>query len=121
MGGALKAVVPAAGRGVRLSKLTRRHPKPMLKFNGRPLLEHTLRSLREAGVREVVIVVGYKGDEIASYFSDGSWLGLRVEYAVDERISGTATAIKAAEEHVDSAFLMVFGDVYPEPELVRAV
>lgn len=117
----LKAVIPAAGKGVRLSELTKNHPKPMLKFNGKPLLEHTLNSIKKAGIKNVVLIVGYKGEEVINYFLDGSRLGLNISYAIDERISGTATAIKAAENMIESTFLVSFGDVYPEPSLLESL
>ena len=120
-GNYLKAVIPAAGKGVRLAKLTRKYPKPMLKFNGKPLLEHILNSIKEVGIKDVIIVVGYMGEQIIKYFSDGSKFNLNITYVFDKKVSGTATAIKAAEDKVESTFLMVFGDVYPEPELLKSL
>ena len=117
----LKAVILAAGKGVRLSQLTRRRPKVMLKFLGKPLLEHTLISLRKAGIKDIIIVIGYKGDKIIEYFLNGSNIGVNITYVTDRMISGTATAIKAAENYVNSTFLMVFGDVFPEPILLNSL
>ena len=61
-----------------------------------------------------------KGD-ITSYFGDGQSLGLNITYVRDKVMKGTAKAIKAAEEKVDSTFLMVFGDVYPETPLINSL
>ena len=116
----LKAVIPAAGKGIRLAELTRKHSKVMLKFNGKPLLWHTLNSLKEIGIRNIIIIVGYKGDEIINYFSS-NMLGLNITYVKDERMAGTATAIKAAENEIESTFLMIFGDVFPESGLLRSL
>ena len=117
----LKAVLLAAGRGVRLSQLTRRRPKVMLKFLGKPLLEHTLISLKKAGIRDIIIVVGYKREKIIEYFLNGSRIGVDITYVADRMISGTATAIKAAENYVNSTFLTVFGDVFPEATLLNSL
>ena len=60
----MKAVILAAGKGTRMKELTNEVPKPMLQVEGRPILEHILRGIVAAGVKEVFIVTGYRADAI---------------------------------------------------------
>lgn len=68
----MKAMILAAGRGKRMMPLTETQPKPMLKINGKPLLEHHINNLRQAGVTDIVINLAWQGDKITEYFGDGS-------------------------------------------------
>jgi len=78
----MKAVVLAAGEGRRLEPLTNRRPKPMLPIAGKPLIEYVLDAIVEAGIDEVVFVVGYARDRIQTYFGDGDDWAVEIEYVV---------------------------------------
>ena len=117
----MKAVVLAAGEGIRLRPITYTRPKHLIPIGGKPLLEHTLTSLREAGLREILLIVHYKAEQIRGYFQDGSRLGLEIEYVHQPEISGTAAAVQMAEEYVDGEFLMIYGDLLTSTEAIRRV
>jgi glucose-1-phosphate thymidylyltransferase len=117
----VKAVVLAAGEGRRLEPLTNRRPKPMLPIAGQPLLEHVLEALVDAGIDDVVFVVGYKRDRIQTHFEDGDEWGVDLSYVVQEKQLGTAHAIAQAEDAVDERFLVLNGDRIIEPACVTAV
>ena len=68
----MKAVILAAGKGTRMGGLTDEMPKPMLQMEGRPILEHIISGVREAGVLEFCIITGWKAEVIEEYFGDGS-------------------------------------------------
>jgi NDP-sugar pyrophosphorylase family protein len=72
MGAITKAVLLAAGRGTRMRELTSDIPKPMLVVRGRPILQHIIDGMRDAGVREVLIVVGWRADVVRDFFGDGA-------------------------------------------------
>ncbi len=110
MSGIKKAFVLAGGHGTRLRPFTYEIPKPLLPVKGRPVLEYNLENLKVYGVEEVVLGVGYKADLIREYFGDGSKLGLKVDYSLEEEPLGTAGALKLAESFFDSAFFMCNGD-----------
>jgi len=114
-----KAVILAAGRGERLRPLTDGLPKPMLPIGGRPLLEHLLASLVEAGVREVAINLHHRPEAVRAYLGDGSRLGLRVVYSHEETLLGTAGALRRLETFLDSAFFVLYGDVLSNLDLRR--
>jgi len=118
--GTLKAIVLAAGEGRRLRPLTWTRPKHMIQIGGKPILEHHLLALRDAGIKDVLLVVNYKADQIKRYFGDGSELGMKIEYARQEKIGGTADAFELAEDYVDGDFLATYGDLLITSKVVNS-
>ncbi len=88
------ALILAGGKGERLRPLTDTAPKPMVELNGRPILWHQMRRLREVGVTDVVFLVGYLGEMVADYFGDGSVLGIRAHYSHERTPLGRGGALK---------------------------
>ncbi|MCX8177049.1 MAG: sugar phosphate nucleotidyltransferase [Candidatus Bathyarchaeota archaeon] len=116
----MKAVVLAAGEGSRLRPLTLTRPKHMINVGGKPILEHCLCALKDAGIREVILVVHYMADVIKRYFGSGEKLGLKIEYAYQEEVTGTGNAIGAAEPLVNgNNFMLVYGDLLFTPEVAK--
>src|SRR5579872_3869006 len=110
-GGAMKAVVMAGGEGSRLRPLTSRRPKPLAPIANRPVMHHIIELLRGHGITEIVATLHYLADEIESYFGDGSRLGVRLSYVVEDTPLGTAGAVKLAEERLrDDSFVIISGD-----------
>lgn len=117
----MKAVVLAAGEGVRLQPITSTRPKHLIKVGGKPILEHCLSALKTSGIDEALIVVHYEADQIRQYFGDGRKLGLKIEYAEQKAILGTGNAVSVAELYVKDEFLLVYGDLVFTPEAVKNV
>jgi UDP-N-acetylglucosamine diphosphorylase/glucosamine-1-phosphate N-acetyltransferase len=117
----MKAVVLAAGEGVRLQPITATRPKPLIKVGGKPILEHCLDALKTCGVTAAVIVTHYMGDGIHQYFGDGEKLGLKIEYVEQAEMLGTGNAVSVVEPCVDSDFVLVYGDLLFAPEATKAV
>ncbi len=117
----MKAVVLAAGEGQRLRPLTFTRSKHMLPVGGKPILEHILLTLKEAGIKSIIIVVHYKAKKIKEYFRDGSWLGLKIDYVFQEEIGGTADAFGTVEKYFDDDFLAVYGDLLITSKAVKDV
>ncbi|NCO15304.1 hypothetical protein AUJ30_00355 [Candidatus Wolfebacteria bacterium CG1_02_39_135] len=116
----MQAVVLAAGRGVRMGDLTNDSAKPMLKVNGKPILEYTLFNLPEE-ISEVIFVIGYKGDLIKSYFGD-EWKGRKIKYVVQENLNGSAGALHQAKDFLEDKFLVLNGnDLYQRSDLEKFV
>jgi UDP-N-acetylglucosamine diphosphorylase / glucose-1-phosphate thymidylyltransferase / UDP-N-acetylgalactosamine diphosphorylase / glucosamine-1-phosphate N-acetyltransferase / galactosamine-1-phosphate N-acetyltransferase len=108
-----KAIVLAAGRGTRMGPLTEDIPKPMLPVAGKPLLEHILGGLAEAGITSVLLVVGYRRDLIEKHFA--SW-PVRIEYRVQEKLEGTARAVALGRDFAaGEPCLVTFGDIVCRP------
>jgi len=118
----LKAVITAAGRGRRLHPLTDDRPKPLVNILGKPLLGYVIDSLRQSGITEIIIVVGYRGDLIRNYFGGGTCYGVQIRYVDNPEFErGEATSILAAEPLVekDAPFLLLMADHVIESSLIR--
>jgi dTDP-glucose pyrophosphorylase len=113
----MKAVILAAGKGTRMRELTNEVPKPMLKVEGKPILEHILGGLLAAGIREIFIVTGFRAEAVENYFGDGSKWGARVAYGRQLVQDGTGKAPELAKDFVSlSPFLLTYGDILVPPE-----
>ena len=113
----MKAVILAAGKGTRMRDLTNEVPKPLLRVQGKPILEHILTGILSAGIREVFIVTGFRAETIEQYFGDGSRWEARIAYGRQEVQDGTGKAPEVAKEFVGSSpFLLTYGDILVKPE-----
>ena len=113
----MKAVILAAGRGTRMGGLTEECPKPMLRVEGRPILEHILEGVLAAGIREVCLVTGWRAEVIESHFGDGSRWGARIVHVRQEVQDGTGRAPEVARPFVgESDFLLTYGDILVRPD-----
>ncbi len=118
----MQAVILAAGEGQRLRPFTANKPKVMIKVANKPILEFVVEALRDAGILDIVMVVGYKKGRIMSYFGNGSKWGVRIEYAVQQQQLGTAHALKQAERLIrDDEFLVLAGDNIVDSETIAKV
>ncbi|MBI2858398.1 MAG: NTP transferase domain-containing protein [Chloroflexi bacterium] len=107
----MKAVILAAGEGKRMYPFTDVRPKVMLPLANKPIVEHLLIELREAGLDEVLFVAGYRGEKIREHFGDGSKWGLAVRYATQKSQLGTADALRQIAGWTKDNFILVNGDV----------
>lgn len=107
-------VILAGGLATRLRPLTETIPKALVEVNNEPFIAHQLRLLRQQGVTQVIMCLGYLGEQIVASVGDGSQYGLHVSYSYDgDKLLGTAGAIKKAlhlfnHEH----FFVLYGDSY---------
>ncbi len=114
------AVVLAAGEGTRLRPLTHNRPKPMLPAANRPILEHVLDALIEAGINRLVLVVGYRRDRVQDHFGS-TYRGVDIEYVVQRKQLGSGHALLQAADLVSEPMLVVNGDRLIEAGSVEAV
>jgi len=106
----LQGFIMAGGFGKRLMPLTETLPKPMLPVNGRPLLEHLVGRLREAGIHHVSISTHYLAKSIVEHFQDGTDFGVRIEYVDEDQPTGTAGSLAKAAVG-DYPLLVINGDI----------
>ncbi|WP_336337647.1 bifunctional sugar-1-phosphate nucleotidylyltransferase/acetyltransferase [Haloarcula brevis] len=114
------AVVLAAGEGTRLRPLTRNRPKPMLPAANRPILEHVFDALVEAGIEELVVVVGYKRDRVQDHFGP-TYRGVPVTYVSQTKQLGSGHALLQARSVVDDPLLVMNGDRLVDAATIEAV
>jgi len=118
---ATKAMILAAGEGTRLRPYTLTVPKPMLPVAGRPTLEWIVLGLRHYGIRDIVINLHHQPDPVIKHFGDGSALGVKITFSVEETILGTAGGIKRVEHLFRDPFVVVYGDVLTDMDLGKLV
>ena len=114
----MKGVLLTAGEGTRMRPLTLTRPKTMLQVGGKPILQYNLEALKNAGIDEIIMVVGYKKEAIEDYFQDGSLFGVTITYITQEKRLGTAHAINSVREMIEDEFIVLNGDIIVDPELI---
>jgi bifunctional UDP-N-acetylglucosamine pyrophosphorylase/glucosamine-1-phosphate N-acetyltransferase len=118
----MKAVVLAAGEGTRMWPLAATKPKHLLPVAGKPIISYILQALADNSVRDILLVVGFKGDQIKSALGDGAHYGVHIEYLNQPRWTGTASALKIANAAVgDEPFLAIYGDLWVSSAAIQAV
>jgi UDP-N-acetylglucosamine diphosphorylase / glucose-1-phosphate thymidylyltransferase / UDP-N-acetylgalactosamine diphosphorylase / glucosamine-1-phosphate N-acetyltransferase / galactosamine-1-phosphate N-acetyltransferase len=111
-----KAVLLAAGRGTRMKELTEDLPKPMLGVRGKPILQHITEGLCAAGVKRILIVVGYRADVVREHFGDGAAFGASMEYVTQVIQDGTGRVVELAKEFAaGEPFILSYGDILVNP------
>jgi len=108
----LKAVILVGGEGTRLRPLTYHTPKPMVPVLNLPFLEHVIRNLKEHNITEIVMAQFYLPVSMREYFGDGSRIGVKLYYVMEESPLGSAGAVKNVEGFLDSTFFVLNGDIF---------
>jgi glucose-1-phosphate thymidylyltransferase len=117
----MKAVILAAGEGSRLRPITTTRPKVMIPVGNRPILEYVVSALRDSGIIDLIMVVGYKREKIMDYFGDGHQMGVNITYVEQYQQLGTAHALKQVSHMINDYFLVVNGDTIIDPSAIREV
>lgn len=113
LGSSIKtALILAGGQGVKMRPFTYETPKAMIPVQGKPILEHTVIMLRDAGVKKIIIQIGHLGNKIQEYFGDGSRLSSNISYVKEAKAEGTAAPLRLAKKELQGGpFILVYGDV----------
>lgn len=107
-----QAVILAGGLGTRMLPITASVPKPMIPVNGKPFLHYQLELLGRFGLRRVLLLVAYLGEQIEAYFGKGASLGMDLVYSYEPEPLGTGGALKNAAAQLDDQFVVLNGDTY---------
>lgn len=115
------AVIQAGGKGTRLKVFTKDEiPKPLLKINGKPMIEWQIENARKYGIREIALIVGHLGGKIKEYFKDGTGVGVRLTYIEEKEPLGSAGALYYLKDRIHSDnFIFIFGDVMFDMDMER--
>jgi bifunctional UDP-N-acetylglucosamine pyrophosphorylase/glucosamine-1-phosphate N-acetyltransferase len=118
----LKAVVLAAGRGERLWPLTEDTPKPLLPVANKSILERTCEALVSAGIRQIILVVGFRSEKIRDRLGKGEAIGSELKYVRQKNAKGTADALGTCRKELrgEDRFLVLYGDDYYDSNVPRA-
>ena len=114
----MKTVIMAGGKGTRISSVASDIPKPMIKIDGMPVLEHEIMCLREQGFTDLIITVSHLGHVITNYFGDGSKVSpitgkpfdVHIEYYIEEQPLGNAGALFKIKDKLTEDFLLLNAD-----------
>jgi glucose-1-phosphate thymidylyltransferase len=129
-----QAVILAAGEGQRLRPFTVNRPKVMLFIADKPILQYVIEALAQKGIRDIVLVAGYRKEQVFDHFGSGESFGVDLTYVNQDRQLGTAHALAQAKKAIKGDFLLLPGDnliaadtidrftgVAPEAVLVKKV
>ena len=105
-----QAVILAAGEGQRLRPFTVTRPKAMISIADKPILQFIIESLAQVGIRNIVLVVGYRKEQVFDYFGSGEKLGVNISYVTQAQQLGTAHALNQVKDIVKDEFLVLPGD-----------
>jgi mannose-1-phosphate guanylyltransferase/phosphomannomutase len=100
----------AGGEGSRLRPLTIGRPKPMVPVVNKTVIGHIFDLLKHHGITEVVVTLRYMASAIQDFFDDGSSIGMKLTYSVEEAPLGTAGSVRNAAKYLDDTFIVISGD-----------
>lgn len=117
----MKTVIMAGGRGTRISSVASDIPKPMIKIEGKPVLEHEIECLRDQGFTDLIITVSHLGHIIMNYFGDGEKFGVHIEYYEEKEPLGNAGALFKIKDKLAEDFLLLNADAVFDVDFNRMV
>ena len=117
----MKVVIMAGGKGTRISSIASDIPKPMIKINDIPVLEHEIKCLCKQGFTDIIITVSHLGNIIMDYFGDGNEFGVNIEYYFEEETLGHAGALFRIKDKLTEDFLLLNADAIFDIDFNRFV
>jgi len=117
----MKVVIMAGGKGTRIQSVASDIPKPMIKIEGKPVLEHEIECLRDQGFLDIIITVSHLGNIIMDYFGDGSKWGVSIQYYNEITPLGNAGALFKIKEQLKEDFLLLNADAIFDIDFNRMV
>jgi NDP-sugar pyrophosphorylase family protein len=118
--GIKKAFILAGGEGTRLRPLTYEIAKPLVPVCGKPVLEWNIELCKRFGIKEIVIALGYKAQQVQAH-CEQKIFGVKINCNIEEKFLGTGGALKFAQNFFESEkkFLMMNGDECKEIDLAK--
>lgn len=114
----MQAVILAAGEGKRVRPLTRNRPKAMIPVANRPIIEYAIEALVKNGIRDIVVVVGYRKEQVTRYLNQ---LDVPIDVVVQDRQLGTGHALLSAQSQLSDTFLVIPGDNYIDSHSISRI
>lgn len=107
----IPVVLMAGGKGERLMPLTKKIPKPMIRIDGKPIIEHIIEKLSHEGFKQFYISVNYLANKIQDYFGNGKNFGVKINYIKEKKYLGTAGSLYFLKNKIKKNFLLINADV----------
>jgi bifunctional UDP-N-acetylglucosamine pyrophosphorylase/glucosamine-1-phosphate N-acetyltransferase len=117
----VKAIILSAGEGSRMRPLTLTKPKTMLPVAGKPIIQYNIESLKDNGIKDILLIVRYKEEMVREYFGDGSKFGVNISYKTQEDFLGTANAISYGKDFIEDSLIVLNGDIILDNEIIGEI
>ena len=116
----MKALILCAGLGKELTPITSTIPKPMIVLQGKTILQRIIENLRDCGIKEIVMVVGYEKEQIMTFFKNGFDFDVDINYVIQEPPKGVEDAILKTKNLLEDEefFILVHGDIVAEQSII---
>lgn len=115
----MKVVIIAGGQGTRIASVNSDIPKAMIPVCGKPVIEHQVEMAKRYGFTEFIFLTGYLGEQVESYFGDGSHWGVNIDYYHETTPLGTAGAIAEVRDRLSDDFFVFYGDTVMDIDMRR--
>ena len=116
----MKAIILSGGRGNRLRPITDYAPKPLIPISNKPIIEWQIKYLKNFGINDIIISIGYKHDQIENFLKIKKNLGISIKYSIEKTPLGTGGAIKKAAKLIkEKSFFVLNGDVITNIDLEK--
>lgn len=115
----MKLIIIAGGKGTRLGNIE--VPKAMTNIGGKPILEHQIELAKRYNLNDIIILVGYKSEQIINFFGDGSKWNVKISYSIEKKPLGTSGAIKLIEDLIKERFMVFYGDTIMDVNLRKLI
>ncbi|KKQ68425.1 MAG: hypothetical protein A2626_00680 [Candidatus Nealsonbacteria bacterium RIFCSPHIGHO2_01_FULL_38_55] len=117
----MKAAIIAGGKGTRLASLAKDTAKALIKIGGKPVIEHQILLLKEYGIRDIWVLLGYLGEQVRDYLQTGEKWDVNIHYYQEAEPLGTAGALKQLEGEFKEDFLALSGDIMMDFDVKRFI
>lgn len=115
----MKVVIIAGGQGTRIASVNSEIPKAMIPINGKPIIEYQVELAKRYGFHDFLFIIGYLGDQIESYFQDGSQWGVHINYFHETTPLGTAGALGLLRDQLTEDFFVFYGDTVMDFDMLH--
>jgi dTDP-glucose pyrophosphorylase len=108
----LIGVILAAGEGSRIRPFSEKQPKPLLPICNKPLIEYQIESMKQLGIKEIIILIGSNGFVLVDKIGSGERFGVKIRYVEQKERLGIAHAVGTLEQYIKQPFLLFLGDIF---------
>lgn len=117
----MRALLLAGSESQRMWPLVETYPKPLLCIGGKPIIQWMIEDMRKAGIRDILVSIGYRGDQIRDFLGQGHNFGVKIDYVVQKERRGVADSILVAKDELqgEDAFVVANADILGDPKMFR--
>lgn len=114
----MKTIILAAGKAPRLLPLTKDTPQCLLRVKGKPILQHQIEAIRNAGIRDIDVICGYKADKVEAFCKK---MGINTHLNPFYAVSGMAMTLWVARDMLKDGFILLYSDILFQPKTVSGL